>query len=226
MSSGGKLVVISGPSGVGKSAVCAELLGFPCFRRVVTCTTRAPRQGESEGDDYFFLSNEEFDAKIARDEFLEYAPVHGQRYGTLREQVEACLAEGHYVLLAIDVQGARELRRKAKLAPREARRESRHSEAPEGELTAKAANRWSDKLITIFLVPPDRKTLQERLLKRGTETQEQLTERLRAAEDEMAVKDEFDEIIVNDDLETAVEEILRCLDVPEGLCRGSGNRMR
>ena len=115
MSSGGRLVVISGPSGVGKSAICAELLTLSSFRRVITCTTRSPRDGEVDGRDYHFLSDEAFEEKIERGEFLEHAAVHGHRYGTLRAPVEASMAGGHCVLLPIDVQGARELRRQAGL---------------------------------------------------------------------------------------------------------------
>lgn len=207
MTTGGKLVVVSGPSGVGKSTVCSELLKLSCFRRVITCTTREPRSGEKHGRDYYFLSRREFQEKIERNEFLEHVTVHGHRYGTLRAQVGACASQGHYALLAIDVQGAEQLRRNAGCAA-----------APEEVTSTETVTGWNDKdLVTIFLAPPDLETLRDRLRKRGTETHDQVTVRMRTAEDEMAVKDAYDYVITNGDLRETVQDIVKCLEVPETL---------
>ena len=101
-----RLVVVSGPSGVGKTTVCNHLLESADFERVITATTRAPRGPEKDGEHYHFLSDEEFDRWIAEDRFLEWAHVHGNRYGSPREQAETIVARGHHALLNIDVQGA------------------------------------------------------------------------------------------------------------------------
>jgi guanylate kinase len=178
MASGGRLFVISSPSGCGKTTVIRELLKRnPEFRGSVSATTRPPRSGEREGADYHFLSETEFDRKIASGEFYEWAVVHGRRYGTLKEQVNASLQKGTRLLLAIDVQGG--LRVKEQL--------------PDSVL--------------IFLMPPSMHELENRLRERGTDSAESIRSRLEHAVQEMAVADRYDFRIVNDRLDRTVREI-------------------
>lgn len=169
----GSLLVLSGPAGCGKSTVAARLVqACPNLHRAVTATTRAPRPGESEGQDYFFLSDEAFAAKVAAGEFFEHATIHGRRYGTLREPVETRLANGADVLLVIDVQGAE--------AFRAAARES---------AAIKAA------LATIFIQPASLEQLRQRILHRGTEAEAEIEARLETARREIAEAPKFDYVI-------------------------------
>lgn len=173
----GLLVVVSGPSGVGKTTVVDRLLSRPGFTRAVTATTRAPRPGEQDGRDYHFLAGDEFEKRVRAGRFLEHAVVHGNRYGTPREEVEAILAEGGVCLLNVDVQGAASLRGTVEPA------------------------------LFVFLRPPSLEALAARLARRGTESDAAAARRLAAAAEEMAREGEFDATVVNDDLERAVEEI-------------------
>lgn len=182
MSRSGRLFVLSGPSGAGKTTICERLLSAPGARRVVTCTTRPPRGDEQAEEDYHFLSEEEFDQKITERGFLEHAKVHDHRYGTPRDEVEAGLREGATLLLNIDVQGAQQLR-----------------DAGVGPATF------------VFVEPPDLETLRQRLESRGTDDQETIERRLRTAREEMKERDRFDRVIVNGDLEQAVADGLRLL---------------
>lgn len=155
----GILFVVSAPSGAGKSTLLNSLRQTPGFVYSISCTTRAPRPGEAEGEDYYFLSKAEFEARIARDEFIEFASVHGNYYGTLRQPVMENLEAGVDVLIDIDVQGAQRIREN------------------DGAIRIGLAD--------IFIMPPSLAELRRRLLKRGTETPEQIETRLSNAASEM-----------------------------------------
>lgn len=181
----GVAVVFSGPSGAGKSTVCRHLTGLlPEFHFSVSCTTRAPRPGETDGRDYSFLSREEFLARQAAGEFLEYAEVHGNFYGTLRRELEPRVLAGHDVILDIDVQGARLAR-----------------QALAGKPDLAAA------LLLVFLAPPSLAELERRLRGRKTETEDAIQRRLANAAREMAAWREYDYVIVNDEAPAAAEKL-------------------
>ena len=155
----GILFVISAPSGTGKSTLCANLRATPDFIYSVSCTTRPPRAGEFDGVDYHFLKKEDFQRRIENGEMLEYALVHGNYYGTLKSTVKEALDHGTDVLLDIDVQGAATIRK-----------------------TDDAMLRAS--LVDVFIMPPTIEELEKRLRKRGTETEEQVQQRLNTGREE------------------------------------------
>ena len=183
-----KVFVITGPSGVGKGTLIRELL-----RRVsdlelsVSATTRAPRAGEENGRDYHFLTPEQFEQRVEEKDFLEFATYSGNRYGTLRSEVERCLDAGRSVVLEIEVQGAQQVR---------------------------AAKPDS---VQIFIAPPDPAVLRERLMGRGTDSTEAIDERLKVAEQELAAQDDFDHQIVNDDVGRAADELVAVVRSELGL---------
>jgi guanylate kinase len=170
----GELIILSGPSGVGKSSIIKRLLEDERFSLSVSATTRAPRPGEVEGEDYYFLDDAEFRRRIEAGEFLEWAEVHGKSfYGTLRDDVSQRQAAGRTVILDIDVQGAALLRQE------EARR--------------------------VFIAPPSFDELERRLRDRGTETEERIARRLETAREELNRAQDYDHVVVNDELESTVE---------------------
>ena len=176
-----RLVVVSGPSGVGKTTVCNLLLDRPEFERVITATTRAPRGDEKDGVDYHFLDRPTFDQWIDEDRFLELAEVYGNRYGSPRAGAEAILAAGRFPLLNIDVQGAASLKASGLACTR------------------------------VFLLPPSMEELETRLRGRGTDDAETVARRLQIAHDEMARQGEFDLCVVNDESSRAADEIAAAL---------------
>lgn len=185
----GNLIVISGPSGVGKSTLVKQARQvLPQLEFSVSCTTRQPRAGEVDGKDYFFLSEAEFENRVKQGEFLEYAGVFAHRYGTLKSEVISRLQRGADVILDIDVQGAKQIRQAA-------------AEAPE---IARAAQ-------FIMIVPPDMATLSARLAGRNSETPESLKLRLAGAQSELSNFRIYDYLVVNDDLETARNELIMLL---------------
>lgn len=180
------LLVVSAPSGAGKTTLCERLLReVPGMERSISCTTRAPRGQEEDGKDYRFLSPDEFERRMAAGEFLEHAMVHGHHYGTLRKPVEEALAAGRTVLLVIDVQGAAQVRAAARAAGGVLRR----------------------SYVDIFVAPPSIASLRERLVRRNEDTPEVIERRLQNAMHEMERKGEYRHLVINDVLETAFQEL-------------------
>ena len=173
-----KLIVLSGPGGVGKSTVISYLRTNESNVWVsVSATTRAPRVGEIDGIDYYFLSDSEFDSWISEDKFLEWADFAGARYGTPKQFVDEHLNNGKSVLLELEISGARQVRAK------------------------------NPEALLVFLAPPSWEELEERLFKRGTDTEERRAARLALARAEMAAQGEFDLTLIN----TSVEEVAKRL---------------
>ncbi|MGF1579565.1 MAG: guanylate kinase [Gemmataceae bacterium] len=181
MTTPGPLIIISAPSGTGKTTIVRRLLTVEdlCLRLAVSATTRAKRNYEVDGKDYHFLTKAQFEQRIAEDGFLEWAEVHDNYYGTPKVEVEKLSEEGYTALLDIDVQGARQVREKC----------------PEVK--------------SIFLKTPSREELERRLRSRKTESEEEIQIRLKNAEEEERYAHEYTKQIVNDDLETAMLEMVQ-----------------
>ncbi|MGX8774382.1 MAG: guanylate kinase [Bacillota bacterium] len=180
----GKLFVISGPSGVGKGTICKKVLDADDnIRFSVSMTTREPREGEVEGVDYYFVSREKFEQLLAEGQLLEHNRFVDNYYGTPRQAVMNWIEEGHDVLLEIDYHGAFQVR----------------DAYPEAVL--------------IFIAPPSVEELRARILGRGSETPEQLENRLAQAMEDLAQADEYDYLVLNDDIETAVWKVQQVMRI-------------
>lgn len=176
-------VVLSAPSGVGKTTIARRLLAArDDVGYSISATTRLPRGEERHGVDYYFLTEDEFAAREARGDFAEWAVVHGRRYGTLRSEVERLLGEGRHVLMDIDVQGA-----------------------------AQFVRTFPDSVL-VFILPPSVEVLVDRLRSRATESDAQLAERLRNAHAEFQEAGRYHHLVVNDDLDRAVSEVSAIID--------------
>jgi len=180
----GLILILSGPSGSGKSSIYKMSIGeLGAIEFSVSCTTRAPRPGEVDGRDYHFISRGEFDRLVAEDAFAEHAEVHGNCYGTLKSELLGRVQRGIDVLLDIDVQGATQLRK-----------------------LCAASCEFRRACAFIFIMPPSFEELERRLRARATETEESILRRLANAKGEMAHASEYDHVIVNDDLARAAAE--------------------
>lgn len=174
-----KLIVISAPSGAGKTTLCQRLLeDFPQLVLSISTTTRPPRGQEKHGREYFFTSKQEFEQMIREGRFAEWALVHGNYYGTSREVIENSFRRGKHVLLDIDVQGAESLRKA-----------------------------YPEQSFTVFISPPSLEVLESRLRGRKTDSEEAIHKRMKNAEQEMKDAPKFHYIIINDDLERAYQEL-------------------
>jgi guanylate kinase len=171
--------VITGPSGVGKGTLIRGLMQrIPALELSVSATTRGPRPGEQDGVDYHFLTPEEFERRVGRGEFVEHAHYAGRSYGTLRSELEERVSSGVPVVLEIEVQGARQVR----------------AAMPEA--------------VQVFIAPPSLEALRTRLIGRGTDDPEEVERRLRVAEQELGAQPEFAHVVVNDRLDTALEQLV------------------
>jgi len=175
----GKLIIVTAPSGAGKTTIVRYLLKtFPQLAFSVSATSRQRRANEEEGRDYYFLPPGRFQELVAEGAFLEWQEVyHNQFYGTLLSEVERLWGEGRHIVFDIDVKGALNLK-----------------------------NQFPDRTLSVFIRPPSREALTERLVRRKTESQEQLEKRIRKAEEELAFENHFDVVLVNDVLERALRE--------------------
>ncbi len=175
----GALIIVSAPSGAGKGSLLKRVrAAMPELAVTVSATTRSPRPGEVDGVDYYFMTQEAFKRLIAQDAFIEWAQVHENLYGTLKAELERHLSAGRTVVLELDVQGMRSVKR---LYP---------------------------KARSIFIAPPTMEELERRLILRGVNNAADMTVRLRNAATEMAAREEFDCVVVNDDIEQAAAELL------------------
>lgn len=177
----GKIIILSAPSGTGKSTIINRLIKDDGLRLgfSISATSRAPRGTEIDGKDYFFLSNEEFQRRVEAGDFVEWEEVYaGTRYGTLESEVERVTGSGHNLIMDVDVKGALSIK-----------------------------NRFGKEALSIFVMPPDLSTLEQRLRSRATDSEETIARRLAKAEYEMGFAERFDTVVVNDELEKAVKDV-------------------
>ena len=174
----GRLFVISGPSGAGKGTICKKLLESVDISISTSMTTRAPRPGEIDGEDYYFVTVDEFEEKIANGGMLEYARVFDNIYGTPKDMVIKQLERGRDVILEIDVQGGLQIKKK-----------------------------MPEQAVLVFVLPPDLTTLRQRIIDRGTETEEVIDKRFNEAINEIKLIGEYDYYVVNDELDDAVYDL-------------------
>ena len=181
----GLLIILSGPSGVGKGTVRREIMKDESLNLVysISMTTRSPRNMEADGVDYYFVSQEEFQKRIDQDDFLEWCEFVGNRYGTPRSIVEKLRDEGKNVFLEIETNGANQVMSKIQ----------------------------DNNVVSIFLVPPSLKSLEERIRKRKSETDKVILERLNKGRREMELKDNYDYVVVNDRVDKAAKEIVKII---------------
>ena len=181
------LLVVSAPSGAGKSTLCNRLVEkFPGMIYSVSCTTRAPRGEEKDGEQYHFISKEEFASRVNNGEFLEHAEVHGNFYGTLEDTVRKALAKGIDLVMDIDVQGAAQIRSTCFALPEE--------------------DPLRRSFVDVFIAPPSMEELRRRLCGRATDVEEVIEKRLRNAEAEMNERGAYEHLLINDCLEDALRD--------------------
>lgn len=177
----GKIIVLSAPSGSGKSTIIGKLMEKPGLKLgfSISATSRAPRGEEKHGKEYFFLTEEEFKRNVEEGNFVEWEEVYsGVCYGTLVSEVNRITESGHNLIMDVDVKGALNIKK-----------------------------RYKDECLTIFIMPPDKKTLEQRLRSRGTDSEDTILKRLHKSEYEISFAPEFDDVVINDDLDEAVDKV-------------------
>lgn len=181
----GKAILFSAPSGCGKTTIIKELMQFfDCFDFSISATSRAPRGEEQNGKDYYFLSREEFMSRVVKDEFLEWEEVYsGTCYGTLKSEIERIWQAGKVIVFDVDVNGGRNIKKY-----------------------------FGKDALSIFVMPPSVKVLEQRLRSRGTDSEEAIVKRLARSAEELKQAPQFDVTIVNDDLQRAVEETRQVIE--------------
>ncbi len=183
------LIIISSPSGAGKSTLCKMLVEKNAHIKLsISATTRAPRQSEIDGQHYFFISKEKFGEMLKNDQFLEYANVFENHYGTPKKEVEEQLANNNSVLFDIDWQGARQI-----------------------------VNKFDrKKVVSFFILPPSMEELHSRLQTRAEDSEEVVLKRMQKAQDEMSHFDEYDHVLINENLEETYQKIINLISFPQG----------